>query len=52
MEVDVMIKMCFFITDLHCHSSNGTFTVYHDQELRKDDFDKMSQTIGGTYFVE
>jgi tetratricopeptide (TPR) repeat protein len=59
MEVDTIIEMGFFISDLHhdierLHSkeSNGhphgtTFTVYRGQGMSKADFDRMTKSKGG-----
>ncbi len=59
MDVDVMIKMGFFITDLHCqikelhteqfgdHTSSTTLTVYRGQGMSKKDFEQMTKTMGG-----
>jgi tetratricopeptide (TPR) repeat protein len=59
MDVDVMIKMAFFITDLHrqikeLHSeqfgdrkSSTKFTVYRGQGMSKEDFQQMTKTKGG-----
>jgi tetratricopeptide (TPR) repeat protein len=59
MDVDVMIKMGFFIGDLHRHIEqlhseqfNGhnfgkIFTVYRGQGMTKKDFEKMTKTKGG-----
>ncbi|CAF4415464.1 unnamed protein product, partial [Adineta steineri] len=59
MDVDMIIRMGFFITDLHrdiqrLHSeqfdgeqSDKTFTVYRGQGLSKEDFTKMTKTEGG-----
>jgi tetratricopeptide (TPR) repeat protein/arsenate reductase-like glutaredoxin family protein len=59
MDVDVMIKMGFFITDLHHqidelykeqfddHNSSTTFTVYRGQGMSKKDFEQMTKTKGG-----
>ena len=59
MDVNVMIKMGFFITDLHrqidqLHKeqfpdrhSSITFSVYRGQGLSKKDFEQMNQTKGG-----
>jgi tetratricopeptide (TPR) repeat protein len=56
---DIIMKMGFFISDLHRHieqlhseqfhehSSGNTLTVYRSQCLSKVDFDKMMNTIGG-----
>ncbi|CAF4445786.1 unnamed protein product, partial [Adineta steineri] len=59
MDVDMIIRMGFFINDLHCdiqrlsseqfndHQSCKTFTVYRGQGLSKEDFTKMTKTKGG-----
>jgi hypothetical protein len=59
MDVDLIIKMGFFIHDLHQHikrlhseqfsgqSSGDVFTVYRGQGLSKTDFDQMIKTQGG-----
>jgi SHS2 domain-containing protein len=59
MDVDVMIKMGFFITDLHRqikelhakqfgeHNSSTTFPVYRGQGMSKKDFEQMTKTKGG-----
>ncbi|CAF1061444.1 unnamed protein product [Adineta steineri] len=59
MDVDIIVRMGFFINDLHrdiqrLHSeqfhgeqSNKTFTVYRGQCLSKGDFTEMTKTIGG-----
>jgi tetratricopeptide (TPR) repeat protein len=59
MDVDVMIKMGFFITDLHRqikelhteqfgdHTSSTTLTVYRGQGMSKKDFEQMKKTKGG-----
>ncbi|CAF1239691.1 unnamed protein product [Adineta steineri] len=59
MDVDMIIRMGFFINDLHCdiqrlHSeqfdnqqSGKTFTVYRGQGLSKEDFTEMTKTKGG-----
>ncbi|CAF1357787.1 unnamed protein product [Adineta steineri] len=59
MNVDIIVRMGFFINDLHrdiqrLHSEqfNGeqpdkTFTVYRGQCLPKEDFTKMAKTKGG-----
>ncbi|CAF1353000.1 unnamed protein product [Adineta steineri] len=59
MDVDIMVRMGFFITDLHrdiqrLHSeqfdseqSDKTFTLYRGQGLSKEDFTKMTKTDGG-----
>ena len=59
MDVDIMIKMGFFITDLHrqirelhtaqfdaCHFST-TFTLYRGQGMSTTDFVQMQKTMGG-----
>ncbi|CAF1439641.1 unnamed protein product [Adineta steineri] len=59
MDVDMIIRMGFFIKDLHhdiqrLHSeqfdgnqSGTTFTVYRGQGLSKEDFTEMTKTKGG-----
>ncbi|CAF2126843.1 unnamed protein product [Rotaria magnacalcarata] len=59
MEIDLIIRMGFFIRDLHdtisklhreqfCgHANMASFTVYRGQGLSKTDFDKMTRTQGG-----
>ncbi|CAF1135897.1 unnamed protein product [Adineta steineri] len=59
MDVDIILRMGFFINDLHrdiqrLHSeqfdseqSDKTFTVYRGQCLSKDDFTEMTKTKGG-----
>jgi tetratricopeptide (TPR) repeat protein len=59
MDVDVMIKMGFFITDLHRqikelhaeqfgnHNSSTTFPVYRGQGMSKKDFEQITKTKGG-----
>ncbi|CAF1481444.1 unnamed protein product [Adineta steineri] len=59
MDVDIIIRMGFFISDLHhdiqrLHSeqfnseqSGKTFTVYRGQCLSKEDFTEMTKTKGG-----
>ncbi|CAF0825920.1 unnamed protein product [Adineta steineri] len=58
-DVDIIIRMGFFINDLHRdtqrlhpeqfddHQSGKTFTVYRGQCLSKEDFTKMTKTKGG-----
>jgi tetratricopeptide (TPR) repeat protein len=59
MDVGVMIKMGFFITDLHRQiqelhteqfgdrTSSTTLTVYRGQGMSKKDFEQMTKTKGG-----
>ncbi|CAF4202474.1 unnamed protein product [Adineta steineri] len=59
MDVDMIIRMGFFINDLHRdiqrlhseqfdgHQSGTTFTVYRGQGLSKADFTEMTKTKGG-----
>ncbi|CAF1379001.1 unnamed protein product [Adineta steineri] len=59
MDIDIIVRMGFFINDLHrdiqrLHSeqfdgqqSDKTFTVYRGQGLSKEDFAKMAKTEGG-----
>ncbi|CAF1432909.1 unnamed protein product [Adineta steineri] len=58
-EVDIIVRMGFFINDLHrdiqrlhseqfnSHQSGITFTVYRGQCLSKEDFTEMTKTKGG-----
>jgi tetratricopeptide (TPR) repeat protein len=59
MEVDLIIKMGFFVRDLHNHiaklhaeqysknSHSDSFTVYRGQGLLQKDFDQLKNTQGG-----
>jgi len=59
MEVDLIIKMGFFIRDLHNHVAalhfeqygghhhSDSFTVYRGQGLSRTDFDHLKKTEGG-----
>ncbi|CAF0988989.1 unnamed protein product [Adineta steineri] len=59
MDVDMIIRMGFFINDLHRdiqrlhseqfdgHQSGTTFIVYRGQGLSKEDFTEMTKTKGG-----
>ncbi|CAF3849355.1 unnamed protein product [Adineta steineri] len=59
MDVDIIVRMGFFINDLHrdiqqfhseqfnSHQSGITFTVYRGQCLSKEDFTEMTKTKGG-----
>ena len=59
MDVDIMIKLAFFIRDLHQHieevhqkryansPSNQRFTFYRGQGMQKKDFVKMEANKGG-----
>jgi tetratricopeptide (TPR) repeat protein len=59
MDLDVMIKMGFFIGDLHRHieqlhseqfggqKPHKSFKVYRGQGMTKEDFEKMTKTKGG-----
>ncbi|CAF1133141.1 unnamed protein product [Adineta steineri] len=59
MDVDIILRMGFFIKDLHCdiqrlhskqfddHQSGTTFTVYRGQGLSKEAFTEMTNTKGG-----
>ncbi|CAF1019657.1 unnamed protein product [Adineta steineri] len=59
MDVDMIVRMGFFISDLHRdiqrlhseqfdgHQSGTTFTVYRGQGLSKEDFTEMTKTKGG-----
>ncbi|CAF0903752.1 unnamed protein product [Adineta steineri] len=58
MDVDMIIRMGFFINDLHCdiqrlhseqfndHQLGTTFTVYRGQGLSKEDFTEMTKAKG------
>jgi tetratricopeptide (TPR) repeat protein len=58
-DVDIIIKMGFFIADLHrdietlhkeqfgSHLTSKTFTVYRGQSLSSTDFDQLMNTKGG-----
>jgi tetratricopeptide (TPR) repeat protein len=58
-DVDIIIKMGFFIADLHhdieklhkeqfgSHLTSKTFTVYRGQSLSSTDFDQLMKTKGG-----
>jgi len=62
MEVDMIIKISFFISDLHHHieqlhskqfnddHSCISFTVYRGQRLSKTDFNQPTKTKGGLLF--
>ena len=59
MDVDIIIKIGFFIVDLHCHIEKlhskqfshhhnySLFTVYRGQGMLKADFEQMEKTTGG-----
>ena len=59
MDVDIIIKMGFFIGDLHRqieqlhseqfngHQSDTTFTVYRGQGMSTEHFEQMKKTKGG-----
>jgi tetratricopeptide (TPR) repeat protein len=59
MDANIIVKMGFFISDLHLHieklhsdqfngqNSGNTFTVYRGQSLSKADFDSMMKAKGG-----
>ena len=59
MDADIIIKMAYFLCDLHRHIEqlhseqfkghqfNTTFTVYRGQGLSNTDFLQMKKTIGG-----
>jgi len=59
MDVDIIIKMGFFIVDLHRHierlhseqfkdyQSGNSFTVYRGQGMSKTNFDQMTKMNGG-----
>jgi hypothetical protein len=59
MDVDIIVRMGFFIKDLHRHidqlrleqyadqSSHEVFLLYRGQGLSKDDFEQMTKTKGG-----
>ena len=59
MDVDIMIKMGFFIKDLHNHikelhneqfnggQSNEKFVVYRGQGMPKTEFEQLTKTKGG-----
>ncbi|CAF1262994.1 unnamed protein product [Adineta steineri] len=59
MDVDMIVRMGFFINDLHHdiqrlyseqfdgQQSDKTFTVYRGQSLSKEDFTEMTKTKGG-----
>ena len=59
MDIDIIIKMGFFIKDLHNHikelhneqfidvHSQATFTVYRGQGMEKTQFDHLTKTKGG-----
>jgi tetratricopeptide (TPR) repeat protein len=59
MDVDIIIKMGFFIGDLHLHieqlhaeqfggdKSDKSFKVYRGQGISKIDFEKLTKTKGG-----
>jgi tetratricopeptide (TPR) repeat protein len=59
MDMDIIIKMGFFISDLHRHieqlhseqfndrQSDNSFTVYRGHGMSKWDFDQMTKLMGG-----
>ena len=59
MDVDIIVKMGFFVRDLHNHiaalhseqysglSHSDSFTVYRGQGLSQTDFDQLMKTKGG-----
>ncbi|CAF3786331.1 unnamed protein product [Adineta steineri] len=59
MNIDIIVRMGFFINDLHRdiqrlhseqfddHQPSKTFTVYRGQGLSKEDFTEMTKTKGG-----
>ncbi|CAF0930616.1 unnamed protein product [Adineta steineri] len=59
MDADIIVRMGFFINDLHRdiqrlhseqfdgHQSSTTFTVYRGQGLSKEDFIELTKTKGG-----
>ncbi|CAF3827779.1 unnamed protein product [Adineta steineri] len=59
MDADIIVRMGFFINDLHRdiqrlhseqfdgHQSSTTFTVYRGQGLSKEDFTELTKTKGG-----
>jgi tetratricopeptide (TPR) repeat protein len=59
MKIDIIIKMGFFVCDLHCHIEElhkkqyndpdqiQSFIVYRGQGLSKTDFNRMIKTKGG-----
>jgi tetratricopeptide (TPR) repeat protein len=59
MDVDIIVRMGFFINDLHRHihqlhseqcadqSSSEAFMLYRGQGLSKEDFEQMTKTKGG-----
>jgi tetratricopeptide (TPR) repeat protein len=59
MEVDLIVKMGFFVKDLHNHiaelhaeqyrenNNSDSFTVYRGQGLSQTDFDQLKNTQGG-----
>jgi tetratricopeptide (TPR) repeat protein len=58
-DVNIIIKMGFFISDLHCHierlhkeqfngqNSGSSFTLYRGQGMSKIDFEQMIKNKGG-----
>ena len=63
MDVDIIIKLGFFIGDLHRHieelykkqfggqNFNNSFTLYRGQNLSKTDFEQLTRTQGWTSVV-
>ena len=59
LDVDIIVKMGFFISDLHCHivqlhqkqfsgtSANNAFKVYRGQGMLVTEFEKLQQTKYG-----
>lgn len=59
MDVDIIIRIGFFINDLHrhidqlyqeqyrSHTSNSIFTVYRGQGMSKNEFDQLNKSNGG-----
>jgi Tfp pilus assembly protein PilF len=57
MDVNIILKMAFFIRHLHQHinelyheqqqSSSSSFTVFRGQGLSSENFEKMNKTLGG-----
>ena len=59
MEVELIVKMGFFVRDLHNnitalhteqysgHNHSDSFTVYRGQGLSQTDFDQLKKTQGG-----
>lgn len=56
LDIEVIIKMGFFIRDLHqqiqklhgkTDGKSNSFTVYRGQAMMKNEFEKMKQSVGG-----